>query len=110
MLAAATALAAHFHRGAYTSHFRGQVVTLSFERGGRFHMDGSDGKALVTGAYRATGHEITFNDSDGPLAAKGTPGRYGWKRTGDTLVFTRRQDPIIGRAAALTGSPWTLQK
>jgi hypothetical protein len=62
------------------------------------------GRAAVNGSYKITGSKMSWTDSGGPDACKGT-GVYKFKASGKTLKFTKVSDTNLcfGRQIVLSG-------
>jgi hypothetical protein len=106
-LLAGTATAADFPKGTIAIDLDGEEWTIRFEEG-RYTVSGK-GEVVAEGKYTATKDGLEMTDEKGSRAEPGKAGKYTWKRDGTKLTFTKVDDEVQGRVAALTNGPWSLK-
>lgn len=108
LLLAGVASAAEFPKGAITAHLGAQAWTIRYGDDGRYTVSAA-GDVVAEGEYKATGDRLEMTDEKGSRAEPGKTGTYTWKLDGKTLAFTKVEDEVQGRVAALTTGVWTLR-
>jgi hypothetical protein len=89
------------------AQFKGTWV-LALAKGGAYTVD--NGQFLIRGRYSTTGSKITFGheSGDGSCAKSGT---YSWKKTGQTLKFTRvSESPLCSGRSGVLAHAFTHQR
>lgn len=107
-LLAGAAPASEFPRGTIAADLGGREWSIRYEAGGTYAVLRED-EVVAEGKYEATGDELVMIDETGAGAEPGKKGKYTWKLDGRKLTFTKVEDEVQGRVAALTHGPWTLE-
>lgn len=105
-----SALAAGGITGSYAAtvkspaHLKGKWI-LTLQKSGTYRV-ALNGKRLARGTYSATATTITLRE-DAHMGCGGT-GTYAWKRSGNTLTFTRkRESPKCPERVVVLGHRFT---
>jgi hypothetical protein len=99
--------AADFPAGKFATMAGNDKYVMDFDGKGTVTVT-RNGQLGVEATYKVDKDQIEFKDVKGPIAdPNGPAGKYKWKLEGKKLSFTKIEDASAGRAAALTGGPWT---